>query len=570
MSKKIIPIVLLISTIFVISLGAFTNTSFRNASTATLLEDDYDMWLGPYPLPDPARLPLIDGARLYTNLSNLVNKAEEPFGTFSSDYFLIGGSTNPLFNFGNLGFVVDRYNDKNPWDTGLLDRLGNPIYGFGDVVSATLTDDDGNGTYDRRTEVEETRETWQDQGNKDFVFGFGKDMNGSLFGLFFQMNKMKTETYGAPGGMPVNYTLDSTDINLVSGDRTFTESRLGTGSTIDDMTLNTFGLSFWKYLSETRAVGFHFGYGMLSATSDDIWDNTDNWNASPDDASITDTYSMRETSDENIPYSGNDITGWLSFISDFNEITHFRFDTYFEKASSKVGSDAVRNYTFVDNRIAADNHTDATNGTEATGITGDGSYQTVAIQGKFIYDLSDNVNFAFGIGFSTNTWDTTRVEINDSRYVQTYDDGDNEVNDPDDYTETTTYASEIQTKTTEGSKIITFPVCVEFHVKTPLVFRLGAIHSINLTESTTNMDLLSASPGLVHTVYGDGSISDVLINNPGIQDIGSSEDNTDTYSNTNYTYGMGYAVGKNLKIDLMGFSDLTNLSNWKVSATLMF
>jgi len=345
---------------------------------------------------------------------------------------------------------------------------------------------------------------------------------------------------------------------------------LGTGSTIDDIAYNLIGISFWKYLSETRAVGFHFGYGMLSVETNDIWDNSDNWNASPDNASITDTYSMTETYEDNTPYSGNNITGWLSFITDLSEITHFRFDTWYEKGSADMGSDAVGNYSIVENRIAADNHTEVNNGTETAVITGDGSYQTVAVKGKFVYDLTDKVNFAFGAGFGTSTFDTTIAEDGDARYVYTYDDGDNQANDPDDYIRTTTYASEIQTKTTAVSKIITFPVCVEFHVRKPLVFRLGAIHSINLTESTTNMDLISASPGLVHTVYGDGSISDVLIDNPDIQDIGSSEDNTDTYSNTNYTYGMGYTVAKNLKIDLMGFSDLTDLYNWKVSATLMF
>ncbi|MCK4584415.1 hypothetical protein KAU13_03275, partial [candidate division WOR-3 bacterium] len=84
------------------------------------------------------------------------------------------------------------------------------------------------------------------------------------------------------------------------------------------------------------------------------------------------------------------------------------------------------------------------------------------------------------------------------------------------------------------------------------------------------MDLIDASPGLVHTERGDGTVTDVFIDNPNLEDIGSSEDITVSSSNTTYTYGLGYTVSENLQIDLMGFSDLTDLSNWRVSATLKF
>ena len=43
-----------------------------------------------------------------------------------------------------------------------------------------------------------------------------------------------------------------------------------------------------------------------------------------------------------------------------------------------------------------------------------------------------------------------------------------------------------------------------------------------------------------------------------------------TSSMTNYYYGMGWMVNDNLQIDLMGFSDLTDLANWRLSATFLF
>jgi len=570
MFRKILTTTILLMLIVIVSLGAFTNTSFRNASTATLLEDDYDLWLGPYPLPDPARLPLVEGARLYTNLSNLVDKTEGQFSGITNDFFLIGGSTTPLFNIGHLGIVIDRYNYKEGLNTGLLDMNNLPIFGFGDVAYTEFVDDDNNGTYDRRTEVEQTGETWTDTGMKDFVLCFGKEMDDKLLGLFYQLNITNTEDFGSPGGTPVNFTFDSTDFNINSGMRTYTENGVGTGDTKDDLTEHLFGFSFWKYMGEKKAFGIHFGYGLYSEKYNDIWDASEDWDGSPDDPGITDTYNMNETNEINVPVKGNAITGWLSYINDWNSITHLRFDTYYIKRSFDVESGATIDYTLSNSRIAADNHTESENGSETSIITGDGSGQSLGLMGKVIYDLTDRVKFAFGFNFHSGNNDTTSVEDQDANYVYIYDDGDNQPNDPDDYTETITYSNTIQTKVTEGTNRFSIPVCVEFNVKEPLVFRLGAIHTVDLIESTTNIDLIDASPGLVHRVQGDGTITDLFIDNPNTQNIGSSEDLSDSESETMFTYGVGYTVSKNLQIDFMGFTDLTNLSNLKLSATMKF
>jgi hypothetical protein len=571
MYRRILSAVVVGCLLCAASLFAFTNTSFRNASTAMLLEDDYDLWLGPYPLPDPARLTLIEGARLYTNLSNFVDMGETQFGNYSTNYFLIGGSTAPLFNMGHLGIVIDRFNDRDAWDTGLMDMInGSLLYGYGHTVNSYFVDEDNNGTYDRRTDIEETAEAWQDDGSKDAVFCFGKDMGGMLFGLFYEMNVSNVDIYGYSGGSPVNFTFDSTETNLISGTETFTQSTIGTGSTDDDGTEHTFGISFWKYLSETRAAGLHLGYGMFSGTWHDMWDVTDDWDGSPDDPGITDTYAMDEAQDENIPVKGNSMTAWLSYIHEWNEMTHLRFDGYYNSRSFDVESDAARNYTIAETRYAADNSSYTNDGTEATDITGTGSAATMALRGKVIYDLTDKVTFAFGVGLSSRSSDSTLTENSDAQYVYTYDDGDAQPNDYDDYTTTTTYDNQIEAMNTDITTTFSIPVCVEFNVFKPLDFRLGAIHNINRYEKTTNEDLLDYSAAITHTVHGDGTESYSINPNPNLENIGSSEDHTVSSSNTVYTYGMGYKVSDNLKIDLMAFYNLTTLTNWHLSATMSF
>ncbi len=557
----------------VMSLGAYTNTSFRNATTAYLLEDDYDFWLGPYPLPDPARLPLLDGARLYTNLSNFINKSEEVFSNSSTDYFLIGGSTTPLFNYANLGLVIDRFNERDPLNTYLYDMQGNAMFGYGHVVHEELYDDDYNGVYDRRIDIEETGEAWHDRGEKDFVFCLGKDFDGWLGGLFFRLNSQSIEEFPydtmGESGFTRNYTYDYTETSLDSVYTIYTETYLGTGSIKDDFSENQFGLSFWKYLNDTRAVGVHFGYGMISGEILDVTDIAEDWNVNPGDT-ITDTYSLVVASEGNVPYSGNSMTGWLSYIDDWNEITHLRFDGYYKRRSTDIDSDAHRDYSFVDATNASDGSTESNNNTETVGITGDASSQVMSIAGKVIYDLTDRVTFAFGAGFSMSSMDSSRRESSNYSEIYSYNNGDT-IAGTEDYVTTTTYSDSIQGDGSYSTNSIRFPVCVEWHVTKPVVFRLGAIHTISHSDQTLDMDLLGYTAATAITVYGDGTADTTLLDNPKIDDIQTGEDNkTSSKSSTSFTYGMGYAVSENLQIDLMGFSDLTKLYNWRVSATMKF
>ncbi|MDO9067369.1 MAG: hypothetical protein Q7W05_02800, partial [Deltaproteobacteria bacterium] len=38
----------------------------------------------------------------------------------------------------------------------------------------------------------------------------------------------------------------------------------------------------------------------------------------------------------------------------------------------------------------------------------------------------------------------------------------------------------------------------------------------------------------------------------------------------NYSYGAGWKISDNLQIDLMGFSQLTDMTDWKLSAVFKF
>src|SRR4030043_260291 len=163
------------------------NESFRYQSTARLFEDDYDL------LFDPARIPQIEGSRLWTSLSNFVTGNEQMFSNISAPYILIGGSTN--LNQWYPGFVYDRRASKNPLYTGLDDPFGNQMYGEGTRSEIDWEDDDNNGVFDRRVTETESREAYDHIQVNDFYVGIGTVRNDKRFGIgYSRINYKNTAT----------------------------------------------------------------------------------------------------------------------------------------------------------------------------------------------------------------------------------------------------------------------------------------------------------------------------------------------------------------------------------------
>ncbi len=72
-------------------------------------------------------------------------------------------------------------------------------------------------------------------------------------------------------------------------------------------------------------------------------------------------------------------------------------------------------------------------------------------------------------------------------------------------------------------------------------------------------------------MYGDGTRAITYTPNPlDEQETGTSQTNQGKVSYTNYTYGAGWKVTENLQLDFMGFAQLTDLTNWKLSAVFKF
>jgi len=188
---------------------------------------------------------------------------------------------------------------------------------------------------------------------------------------------------------------------------------------------------------------------------------------------------------------------------------------------------------------------------------------------KQLFKISDRLRFGIGFFFGSYNYTDSSAIKDTTVEVEVYDDNDGNTNDPDDYVSTTWSSETWMTRVTGSGTTLTFPVGVEFNVTQPFVFRLGAVHEVNKYDYTTVENLIQFEPERTHNVYGDGS-EDWTIDDPGQEPVGTEENYKVNEPSTDYYYGAGWQVTDNLQIDFMGFYDLTDMTDWSISATLEF
>jgi hypothetical protein len=225
---------LLLLAVAIVSL-AYTPNSFRYTSTAGILWDDYDWFLQ-----DPARIPLIEGYQLYTNLANFVSGGEHPLsdsiGFQGPGFYLIGGKGwgPPL----GIAGVFDTRMLKIADPTGIGDQLGHASEAD---TNYTVNPDDGSiiGT-DISTQVVDAYHTRNDF---DGYLGLGYTLGETFsMGLGYYHGSNKTSWFPADNNQIIsNYSyttgLDSYDTSYSFNETTTKEMsnriKLGIWTEID-------------------------------------------------------------------------------------------------------------------------------------------------------------------------------------------------------------------------------------------------------------------------------------------------------------------------------------------------
>jgi hypothetical protein len=562
----------LIAVLFLASALLAQPITFRSNSTSGLIPDDLDTWLGGllYTQPVPDRLVDVEGHRLYTGLSNLSTRTDQALDESGDGEggFTLGGSAalpGSAMGIGGLGQFFDRriFEDislPGPGGTILVSGSGEVEGSWSEFV-----DEDGDGAYDTRHTVHSSASGWADStGTAMGVFAGWKPGSLSL-GLGAAL--ISGDVADNPSAL--NFSQTVTDTNLTTGTPTHLLDSAGEGTETESSDV------LMGVLSGSGAVSYGVvGHGMFmfqsisgnmesSRSTSGVDDNM------PGQPDVLDVLTWDTSQDFSVDLSGTTMGGGAGADWDWGggwrmEIGAAGYVTSLEGSTQDyvAGWDSLY-------QLTAGGLLQTTSGTGAgAGDLAAKQDDTLIRAGsKITAEFESGLVVSFGAFFRSDGETLTNTTSSSMTAVETYDDGDSQFADPDDYTATSTWSQTTEEKVTTSLTRISLPVGLEFPIIPRLVGRLGADPAFVWEKETTTNTLLDASPVTTVTEYGDGSGTED-VEDPWTTWDGTLVNTDDSRTEIPFSYGLGFTPADQLQIDLMGVG--RNLSEWRISATLLF
>lgn len=525
--------------------------SFRYQSTAFLWEDDYDL------LFDPARIPEISGARLWTGLSNFVTGEEEAFSNYGVPFFYIGGAGYKGTLFG--GLVYDRSLINEALNTGLYGPDEEMLYGDAAVTTTSWTLDPTNGDTLAENTMTQTASAYDKANTGDIYVALAKQADDWRFGLGY-MKLDSTRTITDP---TENFTTDEYWRDAEVDTFGFLASDTSMGDHV--FKNNHSNLIFSAWLDrDNYAVGFQGVYGWIDMGEDAVI-NCDYVQYDHAEFMTTDFFMSSDIDSIMTKQTGTNIGLDLKLFYNYNDDAEGRYYFGYFTRSEDYDDGAMEWFYSASHEDVGGDEDYYDTMTTVSYWEGGTSRSGFRIGTDHLWDINDMFKFGLGITFVLGSVSGDDV-IKTNEYTNvaaTYDD------DTLSY-KTTSTSGDAWLFTTDGSyRKITVPVGAEFSISKKLDLRLGVKHDIQYNDITTTTELYSYD--FPTTVIEDpGGTDTTIVDYTPIDDDYWEDTDNSTLSTTDYYYGIGWHVNDNLTIDLMHFADLDDLSAWRLSATVKF
>lgn len=528
--------------VFLISIGLNAQfPSFRSISTGGILDDDLEAI---YSLTEMTN---IEGFNLYTNLSNLT-LSEQLINGISQNYMV--GLKGSLMDMLHLG-LISVSNNTSYTDTSISEqRL------FYDTNNDQIYD-----LFNKETVQDYYSYTLENSSNF-FGFLFGKK-EGIKVGLSYlrDFSKYAEVTKNITTGL---------DSNLISSSLISTYFENDSNDLFSTNKTDLFNLAVGFAAEKMEIIGsFNFGFltsGLSLIERDTVFDNFAPGNSSIHNYTKSDYYF-----DINYDFPGLNLGFGLKGYYRMNEDSvefftglqnnsykpiYIFYDEYYSSVTVTPGLVTDEIYSWIDSTSMLDS---------ASVI----NYSLISLGfgGKYVKKLE---NAYFGIGLAFSQYKNNQIDTINYLYLyrENYDNGDG-VSDINDYTYTETGSYTEEHIENDLISTITIPVGVEYNFLKNLFGRLGARTTFNWVNNYQSVKYLAYSPVVGEYVYGDGSNYQVIIDNPSQRQDSNTKSKGFSY-NTEYTYGLGWQISKNVKLDMMGFSNLIDLSTWSFSLNIKF
>ena len=551
--KKILIITVL--TLLVFSMANAQLASFRNIALGKIVDDDLDL------VNDPIELKFVEGNRLYTNLSNLVNSGEEILANNSNDSFLIGYSTkNPFIeNLWNSVFI-EFQKTKIPhsvWIDSDLDG-NNDISGFG-LLNAEFTgyyDITGDDIYDIIRQISQERSDYDEVNQVEFALNNTFDAGNFIIGAKFRYSSYSSDE-------DITYNMNYIYHDIVEDFDDYTENQLDDSS---DHYLNSF-FDFQASILLPEFRGYEvrgdFKFMNHDYSSDEQINEFYREDYFDQDIPILENFNISEEVYKNIiERPGNDFTLGTSIRKTVLKAAQRKNDGYwkiggditfgsydYSVLSEMIQTDTEKYFDGLDTLFTDYLETDTDNSL----MKDDGTQKRTqfSLNGKINYPFNEKVYF--GLGFNYNYSILKRETDFEESFVNVYD---YEILDEDstaaDYTITETYSITADRTYEQYTSSFYVPVGIEYKFtnNNKWDIRFGSVFRSTCSTINDAKEIKDVSPITTETSYGDGTIDVEIEDNT--YDSTSMQRNS-TNSSTNYYYGLGFRPTDNLQIDLLGF-----------------
>jgi len=527
--------------------------SFRHQATQSI-EDDLDNGI------DGTDIFAVEGARIYTNLSNLVSGDERQGDNMYSEETVLIGGTTPIFYKGLK--VTAFYGNRNQNNS------------MEDIMDSTyLVDTDIDEAWDYRSITHNSEYLKETTSGNSILLNIGKTMSRGREIAFTYQRTGSTQSVEEEDS--AHYIAQNLTPSLVT---TELWNEFGNESGKIQAPVTTYALSYsspfrnWDFRGDIfLATG---GEKMEESGDYYYWENLDPGN---DATTFEDLVTSDAVGESSFSANAIGINGRLSDL-DKNIGLLWEVGGNYALITGSGDENYTEEYNYFGQREIVANRIQTLDTNYIETITGPISVSgnLMGLNGRIEWQISENVRF--GIGGMYNTFSVTleedrasRVEVNSE-----FDDDDGVGLDADDYVIVATGGQdETYTLKMSGNRIaIPAGIEVNFGKNKDWFLRLGAISIGSRTEMTDASE--SDSVYLYERVvtYGDGTTVRTFDNS--MVDPDKEYTSSSTYQDVNYTYGLGWKPSKNLSIDLLGMFDLGGVellsTDWlrslKLSATI--
>ncbi len=523
--------------------------SFRHQATYAI-EDDLDNGI------DGTDIFKVEGGRIFTNLSNLSTGAEELMDNDSDNTLVIGG-VSPIYRNWKAALF---YGDTR--DVGSY---------FSSNTIVEEWDNNGDGSLDF---MEETYADGLDDYSElanCILLNIGKEMGGGrLIALTYKRVQAKSTEEYEDSEYTTTSDISNGDILQTTDDYEDYYSE-GFSSVVPS---NLYSLSYsTPFMNWDLRADAYLVTASLTGTSDS--DDYYSQDLAPASPSITSTL-LSITSDLSSEEINGNLAGISARLSDENNGLLWEIAGSFGMIFGSGDFVDFERYTERERDMSAGNvytyyYYERSNTTAPISLSG----MNMGLSGRMEWQLSENV--VFGLGLMLNSLQFTMdYDIDDSYLLDmTYDDGDQEPDDADDYIYTSTdgstesYSQDI----TMNSIIIPVGVEVNFGKNKDWFLRLGALASNTRDKYVSTSEVEDIERGTTTIITGDGDTTVTYY------DVGydSYEDRSFyDYQTVDFAYGLGWKPSPNLSIDLLGMFRINNtellstelLQSLRLSATV--